>query len=88
MRLTSTARFARDVRRATRHGKDLGKLWGVVEALQSGVKLAACHRPHRLSDRWSEHWECHIEPDWLLIWTYGDKTLILVRTGTHADLFG
>ena len=88
MRLSSTTRFTRDVRRATRRGKDLAELWSVVEALLSGEELSARHRPHRLSGRWSEHWECHIESDWLLIWTYGDETLVLVRTGTHADLFG
>lgn len=88
MRLSSTTRFTRDVRRATRHGKDLAALWRVVEALLSGEKLSARHRPHRLSGPWSEHWECHIEPDWLLVWTYRDETLVLVRTGTHADLFG
>lgn len=88
MRLSSTTRFTRDVRRATKRGKDLAELWSVVETLLSGEELSARHRPHRLSGRWSEHWECHIEPDWLLIWTYGDETLVLVRTGTHADLFG
>ena len=45
-------------------------------------------RPHRLSGQWSESWECHIEPDWLLIWNYRDDALILVRLGSHADLFG
>ena len=38
--------------------------------------------------RWERHWECHIEPDWLLIWHCSDNELILTRTGTHADLFG
>ena len=88
MRLSTTTRFTKDVRRATRRGKDLAELWSVVEALLSEEDLPARHRPHRLSGRWSEHWECHIAPDWLLIWTYGDETLVLVRTGTHADLFG
>ena len=88
MRLSSTTRFTRDVRRATRRGKNLAALWSVVEAVLSGEELPARHRSHRLSGPWSEHWECHIEPDWLLVWTYRDETLVLVRTGTHADLFG
>ena len=88
MRLSSTTRFTRDVRRAARRGKDLDRLWGVVEILLSGEELSPQHRPHRLSRRWSEHWECHIAPDWLLIWTYTGETLVLVCTGTHADLFG
>jgi mRNA interferase YafQ len=46
------------------------------------------YRPHRLSGNWNRFWECHIEPDWLLIWDEDETALILVRTGTHADLFG
>jgi mRNA interferase YafQ len=43
--------------------------------------------PHRLSGEWNRLWECHIEPDWLLIWDETEEKLTLVRTGTHADLF-
>lgn len=46
------------------------------------------HRQHRLSGRWSSYWECHIEPDWLLIRGRDDDLLTLVRTGTHCGLFG
>ncbi|MYK57872.1 MAG: type II toxin-antitoxin system YafQ family toxin, partial [Rhodospirillaceae bacterium] len=45
-------------------------------------------RMHRLSGDWFRAWECHIEPDWLLIWRIDDDSLVLIRTGTHADLFG
>ena len=45
------------------------------------------HRRHRLTGDWSPCWECHIEPDWLLVWEQENDTLILVRTGTHSDLF-
>lgn len=87
MRLIATVRFERDLRRAKRRGKDLDKLWEIVELLLSGRDLPARNRPHRLSGQWSSHWECHIEPDWLLIWGYRDQALVLVRTGTHTDLF-
>ena len=50
--------------------------------------LEARHRPHRLSGNWSGAWECHLEPDWLLIWTQEADVLVLTRTGTHSDLFG
>ncbi len=85
---SSTTRFVRDLKRARRRGKDLDKLWRVVEVLSAGSNLEPRHRTHRLSGPWSSHWECHIETDWLLIWTHLDDTLVLVRTGTHTDLFG
>ena len=88
MRLLATARFERDLKRAKRRGKDLDKLWALVEVLLSDRDLPSRNRPHRLSGQWSRHWECHIEPDWLLIWGYRDQALVLVRTGTHTDLFG
>ncbi|WP_211656730.1 type II toxin-antitoxin system YafQ family toxin [Magnetospirillum fulvum] len=44
--------------------------------------------PHRLSGNWSPCWECHIEPDWLLIWYQTEEELVLAASGTHSDLFG
>ena len=88
MQLVTTTRFERDIKRAKRRGKNLDKLWNIVEALLSGDELPARYRPHRLSGQWSQYRECHIEPDWLLIWGYRDQSLVLVRTGTHTDLFG
>ena len=88
MRLFSTTQFKRDLRRAKRRGKDLDILWAVVERLVSRQPLDIRNRPHRLSGEWSRFWECHIEPDWLLIWdTREDDALVLIRTGSHTDLF-
>ena len=87
MRLLTTSRFEKDLKRATRRGKDLSKLWKVVETLLSRHPLQPRLKPHRLSGNWSSFWECHLEPDWLLIWERRDDTLILVRTGRHTDLF-
>jgi mRNA interferase YafQ len=50
--------------------------------------LPPAYRPHRLSREWAGAWECHIEPDWLLIYTVIGREVVLVRTGTHRDLFG
>jgi len=86
--LEVTNRFKRDAKKAKKRGKDLDKLWSIVETLQREEDLAPRHRPHRLSGDWAHAWECHIEPDWLLIWQIGDDILILIRTGSHADLFG
>lgn len=88
MRLQTTRRFEKDLRLAGKRGKDLDKLWQVVERLLAGEPLDPRNRAHRLSGDWSRAWECHIEPDWLLVWHVDDDALILVRTGTHADLFG
>jgi mRNA interferase YafQ len=87
-RLKTTKQFDRDLRRAKRRGKTLDRLWQIVELLIRGEPLPARCRPHRLSGQWNRLWECHIEPDWLVIWDETDTTLTLVRTGTHADLFG
>ena len=88
MRLFTTGRFDRDLRRARRRGKDLDRLWAVVERLLDGEPLDPRHRAHRLSGEWSRSWECHIEADWLLVWHVEDDALVLTRTGTHSDLFG
>ena len=88
MRLLTTRRFERDLDRAKKRGKNLHKLWTVVKRLLAEQPLEARHRPHRLSGNWSGSWECHLEPDWLLIWTQKADALVLTRTGTHSDLFG
>lgn len=79
--------FRRDVKRVQRRGKDLAKLFAIVERLASGIALDPRHRPHPLLGEWKPKWECHIEPDWLLVYQVSDKAVALVRTGTHADLF-
>ena len=87
MRLLTTTRFEKDLRLAKRRGRDVENLWTVVDRLLSKQPLDSRHRPHRLSGEWSGCWECHIEPDWLLVWGQEGEDLLLVRTGTHADLF-
>ena len=88
MRLQTTRRFERDLARAKRRGKNLEKLWAVVERLLEGQSLDPRHCPHRLSGDWASSWECHLEPDWLLVWNRREDALVLVRTGSHSDLFG
>ncbi len=87
-RLRTTSRFDRDLRRVKRRGKNLDLLWAAVERLVRGEPLDRKYRPHTLSGDWASFRECHVEPDWLLIWRETEDALILVRTGTHADLFG
>lgn len=83
--LTTTA-FERDLKRVGKQGKDLDKLENVVTLLQERLRLPARCRPHPLRGNWIGHWDCHIEPDWLLLYRATDAELILVRTGSHAEL--
>jgi mRNA interferase YafQ len=86
--LRTTKQFERDLKLAKRRRKNLDRLWALVDLLLRGEPLPARCRRHRLVGEWNRLWECHIEPDWLLIWDEDEETLTLVRTGTHADLFG
>lgn len=79
--------FRADLKRQKRRGKDVEELIAAVELLAEQGNLPAGYRAHKLSGEWSGVWECHIEPDWLLIYAVTDAEILLIRTGTHADLF-
>ncbi len=85
--LTTTA-FEKDLRRLKKQGKDLDRLEAVVDLLQDQEQLPRRCHPHPLRGSWSGHWDCHVEPDWLLLYRVTENDLILVRTGSHAELFG
>lgn len=87
-RIRTTRQFERDLERMRKRGRKLDKLWAVVDALGQGKALAGRLRRHRLSGAWNRFWECHLEPDWLLIWNEDENAVTLARTGSHADLFG
>ena len=87
MRLLTTNRFEKDLKRAVKRREDLDKLWKIVEQLLNNKPLEKLHRPHPLSANYAIAWECHIEPDWLLIWNPEVDLLVLSMTGTHSDLF-
>ena len=88
LELRTTTAFERDLRRVNKQGKDLDKLETIVNILQAEEKLPARCRPHPLRGIWTGHWDCHQEPDWLLLYRVTDEALILVRTGSHAELLG
>ena len=85
--LISGAQFRRDVKLAQRRGKDMSKLRGLILLLAEGGPLAYHYNDHPLAGEWKLHRECHLEPDWLLIYKVEGDDLYLVRTGTHSDLF-
>lgn len=81
------AKFTKEFKVAIKRGKDMGKLKKIIEDLQDNKPLAPKHQNHKLQGRYTGYWECHIEPDWLLVYKKTDTDLILGRTGTHSDLF-
>jgi mRNA interferase YafQ len=86
-RVSQTSQFVRDVKRMRKRGKDLGKLQIVVRLLASGEPLLPQHRDHPLVGSWAPSRDCHVEPDWILIYTADAESLRLERMGTHSDLF-
>ncbi len=82
-----TSQFKRDVKRIKQWGKDLDKLKKVLQALVRGEKLTPKYRDHVLVVQYKGTRECHIEPDWLLIYELAEGEIVLIRTGSHSDLF-
>ena len=87
-RIRQQAQFNKDMRRQRRRGKDTEELIAAVEVLAETGGLPDGYRPHQLSGEWKGVWECHIDPDWLLIYEVTADEVLLIRTGTHRDLFG
>ena len=88
-RVKTTRSFGKHLKLCVKRGLDIHALIAVVDILQDGGKLPPKYRQHKLSGKYQGKWECHIQPDWLLIWEEDNDqlVLILVDTGTHSDLF-
>lgn len=84
-----TSQFKKDYKMAVKRGCDIEKLQKVVMILASGETLPEEYRDHPLRGNYSGYRECHIEPDWLLVYKITENVLVLTlyRTGTHSDLF-
>jgi len=85
--LVESTAFRKDRKRVHKRRYDVAKLAAVIGKLQLGEALPTANRPHRLKGDWKGYSECHVEPDWLLIYKVTDDEVRLARTGTHADLF-
>ena len=79
--------FKRDVKRIKKRGKDIERLKNIIHYLVNAEKLPLGNKDHPLKGTLKDCRECHIEPDWLLIYRIEGSELCLVRTGNHADLF-
>ncbi len=85
-----TNRFYKDYKLAMKRGFDVLKIDEIVRKLAMDEKLPAKNKDHVLSGDWSGYRECHVDPDWLLVYKKEEHVLILTlfRTGTHSDIFG
>ena len=82
-----TSHFKRDIRKLGKRGKDLQKLVRVINTLAKGNALERRHKDHALTGNWSGSRDCHIEPDWLLLYRIEGDSFYLERSGSHSDLF-
>ena len=89
LKLNTSTQFKKDYKLAKRRGLDISLLKSIVTKLANGESLDPKYKDHPLTGNWIGHRECHIQPDWLLVYRYEDDVLVLtlVRTGTHSDLF-
>lgn len=85
-----TNQFKKDYKRAIRRKKNIELLDDIIRKLSKNEALPEKNKDHALSGNWSGYRECHIQPDWLLVYYIENDILVLtlVRTGTHSDLFG
>lgn len=88
--ISRTNSFKKALRRCLKRGLDMKAFETVVTILSEKGKLPQKYKPHRLNAKFNFAWECHIEPDWLLVWEQDDDnlTLLFIDTGTHSDIFG
>ena len=90
--LKGLTKFKKQLKKAVKQGKDINKLIYVLNFLANGVPLESKYKDHALvNDKYYKDCrECHIEPDWLMVWEQNDTklTLLFLQTGTHADVFG
>jgi len=87
LNVRTTNKFEKDSAKIIKRGKNIAKLKKIILELVSGKTLDKKYRDHKLIGDFDGSRECHIEPDWLLIYEVSKNELILKRTGTHADLF-
>lgn len=83
------SQFKKDYKKMMKRHLDMNLIDDIIRKLANGEELPEANRDHNLSGSWVGHRECHIEPDWLLIYRLDDDVLVLTltRTGSHSDLF-
>lgn len=87
LKIITTKQFEKDVKTSKKRGKNTLKLREIMTVLLNQEKLPLKNRDHLLTGNYANRRECHIEPDWLLIYKLESDCIIFERTGTHSDLF-
>lgn len=88
--ITYSNKFKKSLKKCQKRGLDIELLRKVLVILEETGTLPEKYRPHKLVGKYAGAWECHISPDWLLVWEIHQSELILllIDTGTHSDIFG
>lgn len=87
LKFKTTNQFERDLKRILRRGKNKKKIKSLMDKLIDQEQLEKKHKDHNLRGNYKDRRECHIEPDWLLIYKVTGDEIIFERTGSHSDLF-
>ena len=95
IKTVATNRYEKELKLMIKRGRDLNKLDQLLEVLEANINKGIEHHLllpekyclHKLIGKYKGYWECHIEPDWLLVYYLDDEVLRLERTGTHNDIF-
>lgn len=87
LNLVTSKQFHKDIKRIKKQGKKTEKLKEIISFLVNEIPLPVEKRDHKLTGIYNHHRECHIDPDWLLIYKTSATDLILERTGSHSELF-
>jgi len=87
LKIYYTNQFKRDYKRVKKQHKDLTKLRTFIDKLVAEEPLEVKYKDHPLAGKWKGFRDCHLEPDWLLIYRSSEDTLIFERTGSHSELF-
>ncbi len=84
-----TNRFKKDIRLCVKRGLNISLLYEAMHLLARDGELPPKYRPHKLVAQLRGKWECHIQPDWLMVWEQNDSelTMLFTNTGSHADIF-
>ena len=82
-----SSQFKKDLKKARKQHKDISKLDTVIDFLSHNNDLPSRYKNHLLTGNWFGYQECHIQPDWLLIYRINGSSIYLARLGSHSDLF-
>lgn len=87
LNLTYTNQFKKDLKLIAKRHKDIKKLKSLIKKIINEEILEQKYKKHKLGGVYKNRWECHIEPDWLIIYLEDNSDVVFERTGTHSDLF-